>query len=100
MSVTGRLCPHTRVGDEIVMLGYPFGETTGLIAAQGIIGGDGDDRYYTASIPDGVSGGPAIDIAGDCFIGMLSSALPIQSEDLGQLLKWSSLGLSLAPAWR
>jgi hypothetical protein len=93
MSPKTRVCQDAKVGDELVMLGYPFGGTTGLVAAQGIIGGDGGDRYYTATIEDGASGGLAIDRSGDCFLGMLSSALPVQSENLGQIVKWSSMGL-------
>jgi len=93
VSVDTRVCRNPQVGDEIVMLGYPFADTTGLVAVENIIGGDADDRYYTASIRDGESGGVAIDRSGDCYLGMTSSALPIQSENLGQIVKWSSMRL-------
>jgi hypothetical protein len=73
-----RTCATARIGDEVVVLGYPFAGSTDLVATQGIIAGtDVSDRY-----------GSAIDVPGECYLGMIASITPAGSASVAEIWKW------------
>lgn len=84
------VCASARVGDEVVLLSYPFAATTGLIATEGIIAGtDEEDRYLTSAATEEPSaGGAVIDVNGDCYLGMASSITLGNGASLSEIWKW------------
>lgn len=78
-----------RIGDDIVILGYPsIGAHSGLTATEGIISGIEEDFYITsAKIDHGNSGGLAIHIEQNCYIGIPTSAEIGTVESLGRIIK-------------
>lgn len=77
-----------KVGDNIVVLGYPaIGATRGVTATAGIISGfDGIYAVVDAKIDHGNSGGIAVSVKDDCIIGMPTSSLGGSLESLGRIL--------------
>lgn len=84
-------CQESQValGDQIVILGYPaIGTTNGITATEGIISGLESDYYVTsAKIDHGNSGGAAILVKNDCWLGMPTSVAVGSVESLGRILK-------------
>jgi S1-C subfamily serine protease len=78
------------LGDEVVILGYPaIGSQTDITATRGIISGYDGDYYITdAKIEAGNSGGAAILIKDDCYIGIPSFAIAGEIESLSRILDW------------
>jgi len=76
------------VGDAIVILGYPaIGSQTDITATTGIISGYEDDYYITdAKIEQGNSGGAAILIKDNCYLGIPSFARVGKIESLSRIL--------------
>ncbi|OGZ64697.1 MAG: hypothetical protein A3A98_01745 [Candidatus Staskawiczbacteria bacterium RIFCSPLOWO2_01_FULL_40_39] len=76
------------VGDEIVILGYPgIGSQSDITATEGIISGRDGDYYITsAKIDRGNSGGAAISLKDNCYLGIPSFAQVGQIESLGRIL--------------
>lgn len=89
--VTLNLCSvsRVRIGDELVVLGYPtIGSQNGITATKGIISGIENDYYVTdAKIDRGNSGGAAILIKDNCYIGIPTWASAGSIESLGRILK-------------
>jgi S1-C subfamily serine protease len=83
-------CPAKfgKIGDNIVVLGYPaIGSPSGLTATEGIISGFEDYYYITsAKIDAGNSGGAAILLKGNCFLGIPTYIVKGRAESLGRIL--------------
>ena len=87
------------IGDEIVVIGYPgIGSQDSFTVTEGIISGyegealDKDNDYITsAKIDSGNSGGAAVDIKNDCYIGMPTFTIDGDSASLARIRTWGSL---------
>ena len=91
------------VGDEIVVLGYPgIGSPTNvtatadvlsanITATDGIISGyDGNYYVTSAKVAHGNSGGAAIDVADNCYLGIPTYVETDDAESLARILKWQA----------
>jgi S1-C subfamily serine protease len=81
------------IGDSVVMLGYPqIGARESVTATEGIISGF-DAKYYTTSakIEKGNSGGAAIDVKRNCFLGLPTLVFAGRIESLARILPVASL---------
>lgn len=78
------------IGDEIVILGYPgIGSHTDITATEGIISGfDGNYFITSAKIEQGNSGGVAILLKDNCYLGIPSFSQLGVIESLGRILDW------------
>lgn len=76
------------LGDEIVVLGYPgIGSKNSVTATEGIISGfDGDYFITSAKVEQGNSGGAAILLKNDCFLGIPTYASLGEVESLARIL--------------
>ncbi len=76
-------------GDKVLILGYPWnGSRVGVTTTQGIISGFDGDYYVTdAKIDHGNSGGAAILIKNDCWLGIPSAAVVGTIESYGRILQ-------------
>jgi hypothetical protein len=90
-SVTNRCSVQPPLGEEIAILGYPTnGSKTDITATQGIISGDDGNYYVTsAKVNHGNSGGAAIDIKNDCYLG-IPTYYEGDVESLPRILKWQA----------
>jgi len=81
------------IGTQIAILGYPgIGSETGITVTQGIISGYDGDYYITdAKIEHGNSGGAAVDVNKNCYLGIPTAVVSGTVESLGRILKWQSL---------
>ncbi len=82
--------PH--IGDPVLILGYPaIGAKESITATEGIISGF-DEEYYTTSakIERGNSGGAAVDIERNCFLGLPTLVVSGRIESLARILPVSS----------
>lgn len=79
------------IGDEIIILGFPtIGSNYGVTATNGIISGVEPNYFITsAKIDHGNSGGTAILLKDDCYLGIPSSAMLGEMESMGRILKWN-----------
>jgi len=79
-------------GDEIVVLGYPdVGSPTGITATDGIISGYNGNYYVTsAKVEHGNSGGAAIDVANNCYLGIPTYVETDSADSLAGVLKWQA----------
>lgn len=86
-----RICRNVNLGDEIVVLGYPtIGASQSITATEGIISAIESDYYVTsAKIDHGNSGGAAIKIKDNCYLGIPTMAIAGEIESLGRILKAS-----------
>jgi len=90
-----KVCKESQVnlGDQVVVLGYPaIGTENGITATEGIVSGIESDSYVTsAKIDYGNSGGAAILLKDDCYLGIPTWAKHQQGgfESLGRILKSS-----------
>jgi hypothetical protein len=80
---------EVKVGDQVVLLGYPaIGSPTDITATEGIISGYDYPYYVTsAKIDHGNSGGLAILVKGDCYLGIPTRATVGSVESLGRILE-------------
>ena len=83
------------IGDPVVVLGYPgIGSQEGITATEGIISGTEGWYFITsAKIDHGNSGGVAIDVKRDCYLGLPTYVESGQLESLGRILDWKALGV-------
>lgn len=91
-NITGqniKLCPSVDIGDQLIVLGYPkIGAASGLTVTEGIVSGNDEDYFITsAKIDKGNSGGAAILIKDDCYLGIPTSSAVGIIESLGKILK-------------
>ncbi|OHA17464.1 MAG: hypothetical protein A3G52_02465 [Candidatus Taylorbacteria bacterium RIFCSPLOWO2_12_FULL_43_20] len=76
------------LGDQVVILGYPaVGSMTTVTATDGIISGF-DDKYYitSAKIEQGNSGGAAILVKDNCFVGIPTLVIRGRLESFARIL--------------
>lgn len=80
------------VGDEVVIIGYPgIGSQTDITATDGIISGYDTNYYITsAKVAHGNSGGAAIDVARNCYLGIPTAVKTDTAESLARILKWQA----------
>ncbi|MEX0934851.1 MAG: trypsin-like peptidase domain-containing protein [Candidatus Paceibacterota bacterium] len=76
------------VGDEVVILGYPsVGSKDSITATEGIISGfDGEYYVTSAKIERGNSGGAAIHLRNNCFLGIPTLVYVGRLESLARIL--------------
>ena len=81
------------VGDNVAIIGYPaIGSKTDVTVTRGIISGTDGDYYVTdAKIDHGNSGGVAILLKDDCYLGIPSASVVGQIESLGRILSASAI---------
>ena len=82
---------NINIGDKIVVLGYPaIGTEGGITVTDGIVSGFEGDYYVTsAKIEHGNSGGAAILVKDDCYLGIPTWADSGTVESLARILKGS-----------
>lgn len=78
-----------KIGDSLVILGYPaIGSKTDITATEGIISGiDGDYFITSAKVEHGNSGGAAISLRGNCFLGIPTWSDVGEAESLARILR-------------
>lgn len=76
------------IGDQVVILGYPgIGSQDGITATEGIISGIEKDYFVTsAKVEHGNSGGAAILVKDDCYLGPPSYGQSGTVESLSRIL--------------
>ncbi|MFA6386370.1 MAG: serine protease [Candidatus Paceibacterota bacterium] len=81
------------LGEKILILGYPgIGDKNDITATDGIISGyDGDYYITSAKIEHGNSGGVAISIKNNCFLGIPSFVNVGSVESLARILMVSAI---------
>lgn len=92
-TVSNSFCKkEASVGDEIVVLGYPsIGSNRGITATEGIISGIEDMHYVTsAKVEHGNSGGIAIGVKNNCYLGIPTFVKSGTLESLARILKWQA----------
>ncbi len=93
MNPAKRCATVPTIGDSVVILGYPqIGAKESVTATEGIISGF-DKEYYTTSakIERGNSGGAAIDVKRNCFLGLPTLVFTGKIESLARILPVASL---------
>lgn len=80
------------VGEQIVILGYPgIGSATDITATEGIISGYENGYYITsAKVDHGNSGGAAILVKENCYLGIPSFVEAGQLESLARVLDFNN----------
>lgn len=80
-------------GDLVVILGYPnIGAENDITATEGIISGYEDPYYITsAKLERGNSGGAAIAVASDCYLGIPTFVRVGGIESLGRILDFAKV---------
>ncbi|MEX2033354.1 MAG: trypsin-like peptidase domain-containing protein, partial [Candidatus Colwellbacteria bacterium] len=75
-------------GESVVILGYPsIGAENDVTVTEGIIAGHEDDFYITsAKIDKGSSGGAAVLISRNCYLGIPTFVRAGEVESLGRIL--------------
>ena len=91
VATQGKLCNQNDVslGDDVLILGYPWdGSKSTVTATQGIVSGfDGNYIVTDAKIDHGNSGGVAVLIKSDCYLGIPSAAVVGTIESYGRILR-------------
>ncbi|MEX2029245.1 MAG: hypothetical protein WD963_02060 [Candidatus Paceibacterota bacterium] len=84
-----KLCSGAELGDRLLILGYPgIGSVVGLTVTEGIVSGFDENYYITsAKIDKGNSGGAAISVKDNCYLGIPTASVVGQIESLGRILK-------------
>jgi hypothetical protein len=79
------------LGDEVVVLGYPVnGGGQDITATEGIISSIENNYYVTsAKVDHGNSGGAAIDVKNNCYLG-IPTYVNTDIESLARILKWQA----------
>jgi len=84
-----RLCSTDPVlGDEVVILGYPgIGDQKNVTATEGIVAGFDEDYFITsAKVEKGNSGGAAISLKNNCYLGTPTFSRTGEIESLARIL--------------
>ncbi len=93
MSTSKRCDEGPAIGDKVIMLGYPqIGGKESITATEGIISGF-DGVFYTTSakIERGNSGGAAIHVKKNCFLGLPTLVFSGRIESLARILPISEI---------
>jgi len=88
-------CSQTpSIGDKVVILGYPgIGSQIDITATEGIISGyDGNYFITSAKVEQGNSGGAAILVKDNCYLGIPTFAQTGVIESLARILDWHKFG--------
>ncbi len=80
-------------GDQLIILGYPtIGSQTDVTVTDGIISGYEDPYYITsAKLERGNSGGAAVLVKNDCYLGIPTFVRAGGLESLGRILDFSKV---------
>jgi len=92
MSLPNNYCAQTaNVGDQIVVLGYPsIGSPTDITATEGIISGYENNYYITsAKVDHGNSGGLAISLKNNCYLGIPTYVAAGELESLARIFDFN-----------
>ncbi|MCX6722680.1 MAG: serine protease [Candidatus Staskawiczbacteria bacterium] len=86
----------TKIGDKVIIVGYPVFGGSSLTATEGTISGFEETQYgpiykTSAKIDSGNSGGTAVDITKKCFLGMPTWATQGTFEGLGYIQSWEMI---------
>ncbi len=86
---------NVRTGDSVLVLGYPgIGSDRDLTATEGIVSGREGDYFVTsAKVERGNSGGAAILIKENCYLGIPTFVETGRLESLARILDASLLGI-------
>lgn len=78
-----------QIGDEVIILGFPtIGSNRDVTATEGIIAAIEDDHYVTsAKVDSGNSGGAAIHVDNQCYLGIPTFTALGQAESLARILR-------------
>lgn len=90
VSTNRGLCTHSpKVGDDIIVLGYPkIGAQESVTITEGVIAGFEENYYVTsANIGSGSSGGAAIDVERNCYLGIPTFTRIDRTGALGRILE-------------
>lgn len=85
----GKVCgERPSIGDDIAIIGYPsIGSSNDVTATEGIISGfDGDFFITSAKVERGNSGGAAIHIQNNCYLGIPTFVSYGELESLARIL--------------
>jgi S1-C subfamily serine protease len=79
---------RANVGEQVLIMGYPgIGSASDITVTEGIISGYEDGYYITsAKVEKGNSGGAAILVEDNCYLGIPSFAYSGQLESLARIL--------------
>lgn len=82
------VCTVANLGDEVVILGYPaIGAQGGITVTEGIVSGVEGKYYVTSSkIDQGNSGGLAVLVKDNCYLGIPTLAKLGAVESLGRII--------------
>jgi S1-C subfamily serine protease len=87
------LCQQSpALGEDVIILGYPaIGGSEDITATEGIIAGfDGNHYVTSAKVERGNSGGAAIHLRQNCYLGIPTFVQSGQIESLARILKASA----------
>ncbi len=86
-------CYPPSIGDKVVILGYPsVGSKQDITATEGIISGfDGDYFITSAKVEEGNSGGIAVSVKEDCYLGIPTYAEVGNVESLARILDFTAI---------
>ena len=84
---------HLLVGAQIVILGYPaIGAKKSLTATEGIISGYDNDYFISsAKVDKGNSGGAAIWLENNCYLGIPTKVFAGTAETLARILDMQAI---------
>jgi len=84
-------CLPPSIGDKVVILGYPtVGSRQDITATEGIISGfDGNYFITSAKVEEGNSGGIAVSVKEDCYLGIPTYAEIGNVESLARILDFT-----------
>lgn len=93
MNASNVCLSNPRIGERVITLGYPaIGAKESVTVTEGIISGFDDDYYATsAKIEKGNSGGAAVSVERDCFLGLPTLVVAGRIESLARILPASNI---------
>ena len=91
LATKSKLCESLpRIGDDVIILGYPgIGSESGITATEGIVSGI-EDKYFitSAKVEHGNSGGVALFKDKNCYFGIPTFARTGTVESLARILNY------------
>lgn len=84
-----------QIGDEVIILGFPtIGSNRDVTATEGIIAAIEENHYVTsAKVDSGNSGGAAIHVENQCYLGIPTFTSLGQAESLARILRAGTIDL-------
>lgn len=89
-----KICTEdVNIGDKIIALGYPgIGVSGDVTVTDGIISGNENEFYIsTVKLDYGNSGGLAIHVEKNCYLGIPTESVTGEIESLARILKYSKI---------